>query len=360
MAHRLDFQISLPPDQLLDRLYFRGIDHGGTGSLVSGLESEISDYRHFCPRLKRKDRAFILEEDRALRRGLSCQRMVPFNIELLAMALGRLCGRQHCIEQLIHAGIQIFHGERSVLHRFHQLSRRAEPGCRHLQIGSGFDSRHMIVCPAPVGDHKSVIVPVAAQDFLKQVHALVGVLAVDLIIGSHDCSGFRLVDRHFKSGQINLAQGALIYDRVHCHAALLLGVDRKVLNAGINALALDSLHIGSGHPARQIRIFRKILKVSPAQRASLYIHTGPQQNIDAHSLGLFAQRDAYLRAQISVPAARHRGRRRETCRRQRRIKSEMITCAGLSSESVRAVRHDHRRNVQAGDIPGVPLALTAE
>ena len=73
MTHRFDFQISLPPDQLIDRLHFRGIDHGGTGSLVSWLKSEITNYCDFCPCLKRKDRAFVLKKDRTLPGGLSCQ-----------------------------------------------------------------------------------------------------------------------------------------------------------------------------------------------------------------------------------------------------------------------------------------------
>ena len=75
------------------------------------------------------------------------------------------------------------------------------------------------------------------------MHTLISILTVNLIVGGHDRAGFRLIDRHFKSGQIDLTQCALINDRVHCHAALLLRVDRKVLDAGIYSLALDALYI---------------------------------------------------------------------------------------------------------------------
>ena len=181
--------------------------------------------------------------------------MVAFDIELLAVAFGRLCGGQHCIQQFIHTGIQIFHREGTVLHRLHQFSRGAESGCWHLEIGASLDSRHMIVRPAPVGDYKSVVIPVAAEYLFEKVHALIGVFAIDLIVGGHDCTGFRLVDRHFKSGQVDLPEGSLVYDRVHRHAAFLLRVDREVLDAGEYPLALDSLYIRCCHPACQIRVF---------------------------------------------------------------------------------------------------------
>ena len=38
----------------------------------------------------------------------------------------------------------------------------------------------------------------------------------------------------------------------------------------------------------------------------------------------------------------------------------MVARASLSSESVRAVRHDHGRNTKSGDIPGVPLSFAAK
>ena len=112
----------------------------------------------------------------------------------------------------------------------------------------------MIVGTAPVGDHKSLIAPLTAQDLFNQVHALIGIFAIDLVVRSHHGSGPGFVDRHLKTGQVDLPQSALVNDRIHRHAALLLRVDREVLDAGVNALALDSLHVGSRHSACQIRI----------------------------------------------------------------------------------------------------------
>ena len=51
VAHCRDFKILLFLDQVLDRLYLSGIDHGGACTLVSGLESEVADNRNLGARL---------------------------------------------------------------------------------------------------------------------------------------------------------------------------------------------------------------------------------------------------------------------------------------------------------------------
>ena len=286
--------------------------------------------------------------------------MVTLDIEFFAVSLGRFRRCENRVQKLIDARIQVFHGKISALNSLNQLSRRTEARCGHLQVGTCLDSRDMIVGSAPVGDYKSVKSPVAAKDILEKMHALVGILAVDLVIGRHDGTGLGLIDGQFETCQIDLAKRALIHDRVHRHSALLLGVDREVLDTGIYALALNSLHIGGCHLARQIRVFGKIFEVTSAKRTSLNVHAGAEQNIDAHSLGFLAQRDAYLCAKLLVPAARHcRGSRKARCRK-RCVEAEVVSRACLSSESVRAVGHDHRRNIESGNIPGIPFSLAAK
>ena len=360
MAHGCDFQFLLFFDQVLDGLYLCGIDHGGTRALISGQEGEITHDCDLRACLQRQNAALVLKQDRTVRGGLSGQRMVTLNIEFFAVSLGRFRRCENRVQKLIDARIQVFHGKISALNSLNQLSRRTEARCGHLQVGTCLDSRDMIVGSAPVGDYKSVKSPVAAQDILEKMHALVGILAVDLVIGRHDGAGLGLIDGQLEAGQIDLAKRALIYDRVHSHAALLLGVDREVLDAGIYALALDSLHIGCRHLACQIRVFGKILEVTSAKRASLNVHAGAEQNIDAHSLRFLAERDAYLCAKLLVPAARHcRGSRKTRCRK-RCVETEVVSRSRLSSESVRAVGHDHRRNVKSGNISGVPFSLAAQ
>ena len=162
------------------------------------------------------------------------------------------------------------------------------------------------------------------------------------------------------SREVDLAECTLIYDGVHRHAALLLGVHGEVLDTGVDALALNALYIRSCHFARHIGILREILEVAPAEGAPLDIHAGPEQDIDAHCLCFFSERLTDFHTEVPVPAVRHRSGSREAGRGKGGVEPEVIARAGLSPETVRAVGHDHRRDVQSRDIPGIPLTLSAQ
>ena len=67
-----------------------------------------------------------------------------------------------------------------------------------------------------------------------------------------------------------------------------------MLDAGIDALALDAAYIRRRHLSGQIRILGKILEIPSAQRASLDVHARTQKNIHAKRLRFLAQRFSYL------------------------------------------------------------------
>ena len=56
-----------------------------------------------------------------MRSRFSGESMVPFDVELLAMAFGCFCRLKDHIQELIYARIQIFHGKFTALYRFDQL-----------------------------------------------------------------------------------------------------------------------------------------------------------------------------------------------------------------------------------------------
>ena len=223
-----------------------------------------ADDRDLGPFLQGKDPIRVLEKDRALRRRFSGERMVSLDIELFTVAFRRFRRRQDRVQKLIYARVEVFHGKAAVLYRFDKLSRGTESRRGHLQIRARLDSRDMVVRAAPVGDHEFVIAPLPPKDLFEEVHALIGVFPVDLVVRGHDGAGLRLVDRHLEPRQVDLAERPLIHDGVHGHAALLLGVHGEVLDAGIDALALDALHVGSSHLTRHIGVFREVLEVAPA------------------------------------------------------------------------------------------------
>ena len=181
VAHRRDCKILLFLDHVLDRLNLSGIDHGGACSLVSGQECEITDNSDLRACLQRQNAALVLKQDRTVRGSFSGQCMVSLDIEFFAVSLGRFRRCENRVQKLIDARIQVFHGKISALNSLNQLSRRTEARCGHLQVGTCLDSCDMIVGSAPVGDYKSVKSPVAAKDILEKMHALIGILAVDLV-----------------------------------------------------------------------------------------------------------------------------------------------------------------------------------
>ena len=264
VAHRGDRQSLFLLDHVLDRLHFRAVDHGGACALVPGRKGEVADDRNAGPLFQGKDPVLVLEKDRALRRRFSGERMVSLDIELFTVAFRRFRRRQDRVQKFVHARIEIFHGKAAVLYCFDKLSRGAEARRGHLEIGARLYCRDMVVRAAPVGDHEFVIAPLPSKDLFEEVHALIGVFPVDLVVRSHDGAGLRLVDRHLESRQVDLAERPLVHDGVHRHAPLLLRVHGEVLDAGIDALALDALHVGSSHLTRHIGVFREVLEVAPA------------------------------------------------------------------------------------------------
>ena len=182
---------------------------------------------------------------------------------------------------------------------------------------------------------------------------LVGVGAVDEVVGGHNGLGLCLFDHDLKAGQVQLAQGALIHDGVAGHAAQLLAVDGKVLGAGRDAVLLDAADVACGHLARQIGVLREILKVAAAQRAALDVQAGAQQHRDLLCCGLFAHGLADGLAQGGVPAVGHGGRSREAGGRHTGVQAQVVCRTGLLAHTVGAVRQGDGRDALARQGAGV-------
>ena len=189
---------------------------------------------------------------------------------------------------------------------------------------------------------------------------LIGVLAVELVVGSHNSLGPALFDSDFKCREIYLAKRSLIDDGVHSHTALFLAVHCEMLDAAAHALALDTAHVGSGHLTRKMRIFRKVLKIAAAERAPLHVHARAEKNVDILRHSLFAESFSDLLAECLIPAVGHGCRCRETCCFQGFIEAEVIAGSRLLADSVRTVGTVHGLDAKARNRPGLPFALSAE
>ena len=67
--------------------------------------------------------------------------------------------RNRRVNQMIHAGVQFFHGQCPRLNRPDQFPRRIQSRGRHLQVGVYLDRLYMVVGAAPVRNDDSVKSP---------------------------------------------------------------------------------------------------------------------------------------------------------------------------------------------------------
>ena len=76
---------------------------------------------------------------------------------------------------------------------------------------------------------------------------LVGVGAVEPVVGGHDRAGLSLLHGDLEIGQVHLPQRALVHHGIGGHAQHLLAVGGEVLGTGGNALLLYAADEASGH-----------------------------------------------------------------------------------------------------------------
>ena len=85
---------------------------------------------------------------------------------------------------------------------------------------------------APVGNDGAFEPPFILENFIQQTFVLAAMLAVDLIISSHDSHHARLLHRSAKCRQVNLAQRAFVYDFIDRAALIFLAVRGEMFDTG--------------------------------------------------------------------------------------------------------------------------------
>ena len=139
-------------------------------------------------------------------------------------------------------------------------------GGGHLKIKTRSQAGHAIGDGAPVAHHITLEAPFPAQDLSQQPWVFGGIDTVKAVIRTHDRPGLFFFDGGLKGREINFAQGALVHLRGGAHAAMLLRVGGKMLDAGADMTALNTVNESGCHFACQKRVFGEILEVASAER----------------------------------------------------------------------------------------------
>jgi hypothetical protein len=105
----------------------------------------------------------------------------------------------------------------------------------------------------------------------------------------------------FEAGQVDLPERALVGLGTDLHAAGFLVVGRKVLHRGTHAPALYAPDQGGTQLAADDRVLGEVLEVAPAQRGSLDVDTGTEENRDAGRPAFRAERLSHFGKQVGVP-----------------------------------------------------------
>ena len=334
-------------------IHLDGVDGTGTGPLIPGRLGEVADDGHLLARFQGQDAALILEQNDALPRRAAGQRMMGVGVKGAGGRFDGGLGVQHQLQQLVQPGVHVRFRNFAAFHGLHQLPDGVVAGEGHLQRGAVLHAEGVVVGAAPVGDDGALEAPVLPQDVLEQMGVLVGIGAVDEVVGGHDGLRLCLFDHDLKAGEVDLPQGALVHDGVAGHPAQLLTVHREVLGAGRDAVLLDAADIARRHFTGQIGVLREILEVAAAQRAALDVQAGAQQDRNFLCGGFLAHGLADGLAQGGVPAVCHGGGRREAGCGHTGVQAQMVRRARLFAHAVGAVRQGDGGDVFARQRAGV-------
>ena len=114
----------------------------------------------------------------------------------------------------------------------------------------------------PVGHDDALEPPIIAQDFGQQIVVAHRVLAIDLVVGSHDRPWVALADGNLKATQIDFTGSTLRDTLVDAGAVGLLRVHGEVLGRHAHIFFLYTVDVSCGNLTRYQRVFRVVLEVT--------------------------------------------------------------------------------------------------
>ena len=242
-----------------------GVDQRAAGSLEPRVFGEGADERHCCSARQRQG-AIIDQQDAALGRSPSCERVV------LSEGRRALLLSPALVDHVQHAVGAAFEGRRGQMPRLHSVADLGvgdSVASGHLQIHARVDCGDSVVGGPPVAHHQTLELPLLAQ-YRRQQQSVVGAVgAVDEVVGSHDSPRTGVGDHVLEPGQVELAQSPVVHDSVDDEPMALLVVHREVLHAGTDPAVLDAANHGGRQPATDQWVLGQVLEVASTQWVTL-------------------------------------------------------------------------------------------
>ena len=337
--------------QSYSTLYTLGVDHAAACALIAGLVGEIADDSHLRILRQGQDVALVPQQHDGLFSRFQRLPVLLLHIHRSATALGQ---GQHHVQQLGYALIDLLLGDTAFLEGLQQLAGAVVTGSGHFQVHTGPDALDVDVAAAPVGHDQALPAPFTAKNVLQQMLILVGIGAVQPVVGGHDRAGLSFLDGDLEIGQVHLPQGAFVHHGVGGHAQHLLAVGSEMLGTGRNALLLHAPDETGSHLACEVGILRVVLEGSSAQAAALGVQAGAKKHLHVLRPGVLADNAAQLLGDGLIPAVGVSRGRGNAGRLRRGVQAQVIALARLLAKTAGAIGERDGGDVQPFNGMGMP------
>ena len=118
--------------------------------------------------------------------------------------------------------------------------------------------------PVPVGHDDSLKAPLFFQDIVQKITVFRAIITAKLVVSGHYGQSAAILNGRFKSGQIDLAQGAFIHFHINPVTFIFLVIQGKMLQAGGYIVFLHPADIGNNHLTDQVGVFTHVFEISAA------------------------------------------------------------------------------------------------
>ena len=328
-----------------------GLVHiAGTGPAGDEIEGGNAIEGDFLIPLEREGLLLVAEQDDGLCGGLAGHGGMGLQVRLVGeLVTLEVRGADDVVEHVADVAVQFLLGNGAILDTRDDAVDLVLVARFH-QVVAGLGGLHGAGLVAPVGHDDTLESPLVPENGGQEVQLLLGIFAVELVIGGHDGPGFGLLHGDLEILQVDLAEGALADAGVVLVAVGLLVVRRVVLDGSAHPVGLDASDVGRGHLAGEERILGEILEVTSAQRVAVDVHTRGEEDVHAVFQDFVAHGFRHLLHHFRIPGARKEGSHRETGA----VVGVAVTLTGrLDAQAGRAVGEDGAGDAQTFDRTGV-------
>ena len=244
---------------------------------------------------------FVAEQDDGLGRRFPRRKGMGLQVGMAGVGILPEMGRLHdVLQDPPDVAVDLFHGDASVADTGED-ALDLHIGTRVHQVVAGLDQQGGIVLEPPVRDHDAVVPPLVPEDGGQEFVVLLGVLPVELVVGTHHRPGFPFLHRDLEILQIDLPERPAAHQRIVLGPVRFLVIHRIVLDGGSGPITLDAPHVSRRHPAGEERVFREVLEVTPIERIPVDVHARSEQHVHAILQDLVAQDGGRTLHEVDVP-----------------------------------------------------------